>query len=262
MGTTLACGQFRRGEMNNLNQILAGNTIKVDSLDLFFQTSDVEIRGLTIPGSQVIETWKQLREIVNETGYWPILIGDSDSKDALLENLEVWEDEETSTIIDRGMALDVEAWLENRKSKDLEYYTPPRGSWPEEILLKDTFFVYVDFLSGQPHKEMYLALIPTVKGWHTPAFLKFGGWNDCPPPEIHVAIFAKWEQEYGAEVLAITGDTIEFSVSRPPQSRDDALRLAQEHFLYCTDIVYQGTETLERLAATVQNNHAWFFWWD
>jgi hypothetical protein len=125
--------------MNDLNQILAGDRIHVDALELLAQTSRVEIRGLTIPGSQAIETWAQLKEMANKTGYWPILMGDSDDKERLLESLEVWEDEESSTIIAKGLTLDLEAWLENRKGADLQYYTPPRGSWPEEIPWKIIF---------------------------------------------------------------------------------------------------------------------------
>jgi hypothetical protein len=128
--------------------------------------------------------------------------------------------------------------------------------------VEDNFYVHLDHRSGQPVREIYLAMLPTEKGWQTPAFVKFGGWNYCPPPEVHVAASKKWEQQYEVEVVAITGDTMEFYVSNPPQSREEALKLAQGQFLYCADIVYQGTQTLERLAATLQNNHSWFFWWD
>lgn len=262
VGSGVACSQFSRSEMSNINKILAGNTDDVTSLDLFFQSSDIEIRGLSIPGSQAIETWKRLREIVDKTGYWPLLIGDEDSHNILLEGLEVWEDEETSAIVEKGLELELAMWLEDRKNHDLEYYTPPRGSWPEVEMPKNTFYVHLDFATGQPQKEINLALIPTKKSWEVPAILKFGGWNDCPSPEVHVAAFAKWNHEYGAEVVAITGDTIEFSVSKPPEIPNEALELAEKQYLYCTDIVRQGTETLEGLAATLQDNHAWFFWWD
>ncbi|WP_414650247.1 DUF4253 domain-containing protein, partial [Duganella sp.] len=33
-------------------------------------------------------------------------------------------------------------------------------------------------------------------------------------------------------------------------------------YLYCADIVDQGTESIEALAATLLNARVWYFWWD
>ena len=54
--------------------------------------------------------------------------------------------------------------------------------------------------------------------------------------------------------MAVTSDTIELSVSNPPKTREDALKLAEEQFIYCEDIVLQGTETLEALATELLNS--------
>ena len=48
----------------------------------------------------------------------------------------------------------------------------------------------------------------------------------------------------------------------PPVDKESAEKLAREQFIFCTDIVYQGTETIRNLAATLMNAKAWFFWWD
>jgi Domain of unknown function (DUF4253) len=45
-------------------------------------------------------------------------------------------------------------------------------------------------------------------------------------------------------------------------TRKDALDLAREQYIYCSDIVSQGTGTLEALAAGLLGGTAWFFWWD
>jgi Domain of unknown function (DUF4253) len=55
---------------------------------------------------------------------------------------------------------------------------------------------------------------------------------------------------------------MECTVARPPKTREEAMALAREQFFYCTDIVYQGTESLSLLGATVLNAKAWYFWWD
>jgi hypothetical protein len=32
--------------------------------------------------------------------------------------------------------------------------------------------------------------------------------------------------------------------------------------MYCEDIVIQGTQTVENLAAGLLGNNLWYFWWD
>src|SRR5262249_30768782 len=99
-------------------------------------------------------------------------------------------------------------------------------------------------------------------GWEIPAYLKFGAWNACPPPEDHVAVMKYWHGLYGAEVVSIASNTVEMFVARAPRSRKKALELAREQYLYCYDIVIQGTETIDNLAATLLNGKVWYFWWD
>src|SRR5262249_59409253 len=99
-------------------------------------------------------------------------------------------------------------------------------------------------------------------GWHVPAVLPLGGWNDCPKPEVHVAMFESWGRRQGAEVMTVGGDVVEMRVGRPPRTRDEAIALAKEQYLYCTDIVDQGTETIDALAYGLRENPVWFFWWD
>jgi hypothetical protein len=40
------------------------------------------------------------------------------------------------------------------------------------------------------------------------------------------------------------------------------LRLAREHYLYCNDVVDQGTNDLSTLAALLAASDWWYFWWD
>ena len=40
------------------------------------------------------------------------------------------------------------------------------------------------------------------------------------------------------------------------------MALAREQFVYCPDIVYQGTGTLAGLAAALLEGTTWYFWWD
>jgi len=71
-----------------------------------------------------------------------------------------------------------------------------------------------------------------------------------------------WSQDFGAELVGMNGDTVEMYAKHPPSTRSEAIKLAEQQFLYCEDIVLQGTETIEVLAAGLLGNNIWFFWWD
>src|SRR5439155_9001674 len=87
-----------------------------------------------------------------------------------------------------------------------------------------------------------LALAPSKTSWQVPAFLRFGNWNACPSPKEHVSIMKRWKELYGAELVGISHDTVEMQVARPPMDRASAMKLAEEQFAYCEDLVYQGCE--------------------
>ena len=57
-------------------------------------------------------------------------------------------------------------------------------------------------------------------------------------------------------------DIIEMSVAHPPRTRESALIVAREQYVYCSDIVDQGVGTISNLAATLLNGRIWYFWWD
>jgi hypothetical protein len=72
----------------------------------------------------------------------------------------------------------------------------------------------------------------------------------------------RWHGQYGAEVIGVFPDLLEMRVARPPLTQEDALDLAKEQYLCSNDIVIQGTQTLQALAAGLLGGTAWFFWWD
>ena len=90
-----------------------------------------------------------------------------------------------------------------------------------------------------------------------------GGWNDCPEPAIQVAVSRYWYEKYGAVPAAISHDTVEYYVERPPQTDADAKAVAVELFYFSHgDAVYQGSETFEALANQVYGSRQWYVWWD
>jgi hypothetical protein len=107
-----------------------------------------------------------------------------------------------------------------------------------------------------------IALIPSDDWTTIPAHFNFGAWNACPPPEYHVSAMRSWRARYGAELVGLAHDTLNLRAARRPASRAEALLLAREQYTYCSDIVDQGTGTLNALAASLMASDWWHFWWD
>jgi hypothetical protein len=57
-------------------------------------------------------------------------------------------------------------------------------------------------------------------------------------------------------------DTLDIRVGRCPQTREEALALAREHYDFCVDCITQGADTLARRAARLMVDGWWHFWWD
>lgn len=136
------------------------------------------------------------------------------------------------------------------------------GDWLGEPDVKQGFCLATDISTGKPIKDLTALKMNVIDSWMIPAQLKYGGWNDCPSPEIHCAVWKFWQERYGAEIIGVSGDVIEAYVRNPPKTKEEAMELAWQQYLYCTDIVDQGVETVSNLAAAILNHNLWFFWWD
>jgi hypothetical protein len=51
-------------------------------------------------------------------------------------------------------------------------------------------------------------------------------------------------------------------VASRPKTRKEALALARDQYIYCTDLIDQGGGTYSALAADLMANDWWHFWWD
>jgi hypothetical protein len=119
-----------------------------------------------------------------------------------------------------------------------------------------------DVLTGKPLPKVYIGLAPTNDWTTIPAYLRWGGWNDCPAAEYHVAAMRKWRDRYGAELVGMSSDTINLRVAIRPKTREEAIALARDQYTYCTDTIDQGVRTYSALAASLMANDWWYFWWD
>lgn len=202
-----------------------------------------------------------LTELRRNTEITPVIMGSPKELDLLIENLELSNDS-VEAIINAAESIRFPDWFNERVQSDQEYYQFPHGDWPDEATPENELSAHCGVLTRKPLKQVVIGKIPTGVSWEVPAHLKLGGWNECPLPHEHVAIFKHWADEYGAKVACVTSDVIEFTVERPPATKEQALSLAEEQFVYCSDILFQGVETIENLASILMNSKVWYFWWD
>lgn len=244
----------------------------------------------TVHGSQAMDTWHALRAVVEETGSYPLLVGHDlrvvervqheprapqdllDAADELVDpSPRAWKLARTLAEIERlrddpGAAGYVRALVDSLPV--LERSDDQAPSWREGIPPLSQFstpnVVRYDRQTRRTHvepaPEVQVLLLPTTVPWHATAFLRWGSFNDCPPPEEHVAAHRLWFQRYEAEPVAVTDTVVELHVGRPIQDRAEALATARMHADYCSDAT--GNQDLAWLAARLLGAPVWHFWWD
>ena len=118
-------------------------------------------------------------------------------------------------------------------------------------------------LQDEEQGEMLLLQIPTDDPADIPAYLPFGGWNDCPNAETQLAFTHYWREKYGAIPAALdNADCLEFLVERPVTDPLEAKKLAVEQFAFCSDLPFQVFEDFEQLTEFIHQSRQWYFWWD
>ena len=282
--------------MKKLRDVFHHAGLDSSSLEVLFKHGGGEVYRLVVPPQEALRVWRRLRELVPQTGCWPVLLGFAGDEDTPTSDRERGHRHPgVKRILTKAKSVDVAKWFEWAHARHIEaeeealaewqgseggedvaarlegqlrargpYRGMERGPWPKDREGSLFEFIASDLTDGEKQRPVSVGLLPTDVSWHAPAVLNLGGWNECPPPHEHVAILRHWHERYGAEVVRLTDSEglLEMAVSKPPRKRADALALAREQFLYCPDIVEQGCETIEALAAGLLRGEAWYFWWD
>ena len=229
---------------------------------------------IEVAGAIGLDRWADLRALTSVTGHYPILLGstepfdpfdtgqfEADWKHVVELAGDVALDPDTIDDLD---SFDIDEWSAQRRNdpfigqqnlvvrQDLPKYRGPKGE----------FIAHVNLFENRPHKRVLLALLPTTTPWEVPFLMNFGAFNDSPLPLEHAAIHRLWFDTYGAEIVSLSLDSLEFSVTRPPEGRDASVDAATIHYLYAPDNVWEGTRNFALLAAGVDGARSWYFWWD
>lgn len=238
----------------------------------------------TAPGQNALDAWEHLAVELSDTAS-PVVIGDMRELRNLIE-MRAWDTERSDAdVLQLAATLDfpdgfrewkkreyeqmMEQWSEDpnlaqfvdeyRDSRSL-----PIGDWPPKGAFAESpgLAVARDVMTNRPFDEVVIVAVPTTDWTEIPAYLRFGGWNENPAPEWHVAALRHWRDEYGARLIGISGDVLNIRVSSKPETREAAIELAFEQYDYCLDIVTQGVGDIAVLAAYLMHDDWWYFWWD
>ncbi|HEV2294617.1 MAG TPA: DUF4253 domain-containing protein [Tepidisphaeraceae bacterium] len=242
----------------------------------------------TIAGGEgAIAKWSALRDQYGETGYWPILRGETlRSETPSIMNAPSPPPIDVAQVlvrVPRGTVTELIDAAREKEREALEAYLRSTGGdpsfldsdpdhpvddddipWPNEPV-RDAPLAFTgvfDILTNKPLKKCGLSLLPAKHPAHAPAHLGFGGWNEVPPDEVLVAILMEWHRRFGAVPAVITTDVMEFAVDRPPQTEQESMALAHEQYKVCGDIVDQGVESVRKLGIMLWRSPTWYFWWD
>src|SRR5262249_13995810 len=243
--------------MQQLREQLQAAGIDATNLNVFHDAGAESIYALHVLGWSAIQTWVELRESLDGTNYWPVLLGVPAAAEEVREQL-ARDQHDSPGLVERALSLDVARWFEEEEAG----HPLPRGAWPEEDPGSTSFTIPYDARTRRPHREVVLALVPARAGWQAVLRLGFGGFHRCPPAYVHGAVLRSWEERYGAELVGLQRNVLELWAAEFPADRNAALALAREQYLYCRDIVEGGCETLDELAAILSSGEHWYFWWE
>jgi hypothetical protein len=213
---------------------------------------------VVVPGKSALAELERLRLQFSSTGLYPILFGD-DEDYARIPN-SAGNGAQVKAILQESQQIDPSHWFRQKFESDRDSYPADDGDWPEwsEEL---GIVTHLECDSCAPKAKVLIGLLKVAEPWESFAYLNWGGWADCPSAAEHCAIHRYWAEHYGAEVVSITGNAVQCYVRSPPETREIGLRLAREQYIYCPDIVNQGTRSIAQLAAGLIDSRCWYFGW-
>lgn len=240
-----------------------------------------------VAGVDALEEWQRLR-LSDGT---PVILGDLRTYEGYFESFspemaDIYPDTVQDILNAAEGLTHPEALYDHRRAEQTMTINWPRERGDDEaadrMAARDPAFVpeeligrvplmyspaqrplgYLDYRTNEPVETVFIAILPTENPWEAPAYLRWGGWNANPPPEVHMTALKHYYEEYGAVPLVMTSDVMELYAPQRPTDIEDAIALAREHFLLCEDIVYQGLGDIGTLAADRMRTPYWYFWWD
>lgn len=237
------------------------------------------VLAVEVPGSAASGLASRVRPALRDRGWLPAWLGTVADHEALREHHSQL-DQPAEEILRDAEAIDPDSWFEARRDESLIADGPdardlrwmeggflgtveiggfPRGEWPEGPPPPP---IPLPWDADDPEIPLVLGLIPARSPWEIPAHTQFGGWGECPLPAEWCALLRAWHGQYGAEVVGLTGTSLELSATHPPADRASALELAWRQASTCPRIFSIQFPHLDALAAARLGATRWRLRWD
>jgi hypothetical protein len=207
--------------------------------------------------------WQSLLADAPTSGRWPVILSESHSRPLhpLIDDAGQPTLPSATSLIEQARTLDPRRILDQWWQQNAEDQEALGRAWSEQRPKRPAPPVQARLIPDSG--RAVIGLFPGNDSYEVPAILGYGGWNGSPSASEHVAILKYWQDHYDARLQAMSHDTIELIVGRPPETDADALALARDHFSYASDI---PSDTVYRnvggLASALPASHHWHFWWD
>jgi len=215
---------------------------------------DLSIYIHFVPGEKAFPTWQEHRKLAPALGYWPLVLGN----DRTFEQTKECFEHSAKSPVKRPSPHPLQTaqkFFESRAEEVADEL--PTGPWPIKSAAPHSFY-----LPAERDKRAVIGLIRASNSVQVLQVLRFRDWKAFPSVHEHVTVHDYWNLRYGSEIVCLSSEVLELQVKRRPANREAALALAKEQYLYCSDIVEQGTGTIQGLAAGLMVSDAWLFWWD
>lgn len=206
--------------------------------------ADLVLAGCAKPKEEITE---QDRSLAAEIGLPEVLLAQAKGAGRNLHRLMGMDDEGSPTKA-VGITVEVTAGKADAVARKLQATAPP--GWMAFVSAQSFG------IAGQPDEVSVLkadgyADVLRVMGTN--------GWNYDIGPEQVIARLKLWDQRFGIVLRGAGFDWLEASFQREPP---DLGAFAREVYEFCPDVVEQGTETTEALAAEMRRTQTVYLWWD
>jgi hypothetical protein len=229
------------------------------------------------PDPEVGYLWSNFLDAHENSGLWPLLFFGPEG------TADFWEDgpvrpeamsDPAGVDADATLAAHWPVYDSPEMTAPFGYHWPGLAPVPGDDDYRDrvaSAYLLADDIAVQlcdrhPIGSVRLGLVAAPSGAYA---LTVAGWDgpiNVEPDTARIsAVVRSWEERFGAVVVAVGPDLLHLSVSAPPTTHAQAMRVAVEHLAFCPANIWPrdgGEATLAVYALSIVDLNGWWFWWD
>ena len=155
-----------------VRDFLSNSSLKYNSFDIFLSIENDAIYSYKLRGNEALYDWKEIRKITDQSGFYPIILGENDQLD--FKNTPTLCNKDSATkknILKRGLSLVPDELFKQWFNYDPESFSYVTGDWEENPFIKDNINIPFDVITKQP-LDVQMLLVPTKKSYEVPSILK------------------------------------------------------------------------------------------